>query len=177
MRGHLPLEAVYGARLALVRPTLSEVDALGGVYVDTLAPGASDAVSALRSQGVRVVLVSSGIRQSVMAVATYIGLADGDVHAVELAFDGNGDYAGFDRHSPLTVATGKRDIVASLALPRPILAVGDGITDLAMKEAVDAFAAFTGFETRSAVVAKADLVIGSFAELRIVVEGPDQSAV
>ena len=51
------------------------------------------------------------------------------------------------------------------ALPRRILAVGDGATDLAIRPAVDAFAAFTGFVRRAPVVASADVVIDSFAQL------------
>jgi phosphoglycolate phosphatase-like HAD superfamily hydrolase len=54
-----------------------------------------------------------------------------------------------------------------LSLPRPILSVGDGATDAAMKSAgaADAFAAFTGFVRREPVVALADHVIATFDEL------------
>ena len=165
MRGDLPLEAVYGARLALVRPSLEEVERLGAVYIDALAPKAEEVIATLRSMGIRVVLVTSGIRQAIVLVARHIGLSDADVNAVEVSFDSNGFFTGFDETSPLTVATGKRDIVSSLDLPRPILAMGDGVTDLAMKDTVDSFAAFTGFETRADVVANADFVVGSFREL------------
>ena len=43
-----------------------------------------------------------------------------------------------------------------LGMPRPIVAIGDGSTDLAMRPAVDAFVAFTGFARRTAVVQAAD---------------------
>jgi hypothetical protein len=43
--------------------------------------------------------------------------------------------------------------------------VGDGATDAAMRGAVDAFAAFTGFVSRATVVAAADAVVSSFASL------------
>jgi phosphoserine phosphatase len=55
--------------------------------------------------------------------------------------------------------------VRSLDLPRRILAVGDGATDLAMRADVDAFAAFTGFVRREAVVAAADLELERFDQL------------
>jgi phosphoserine phosphatase len=55
--------------------------------------------------------------------------------------------------------------VDSLQLPRRILAVGDGVTDIAMRPAVDAFAAFTGFVHRSEVADLADTTITSFDQL------------
>ena len=56
-------------------------------------------------------------------------------------------------------------MVERLALPKRVLAVGDGATDLAMKAAVDMFAAFTGFVNRAAVVAEADVAIDSFDQI------------
>ena len=48
-----------------------------------------------------------------------------------------------------------------------MLAVGDGSTDVEMKQrgAVDVFAAYTGFTHRPAVIAAADFVVRSFTEL------------
>jgi phosphoserine phosphatase len=92
-----------------------------------------------------------------------------DVHAVRLRHDAGGAYTGFDERSPLTTDDGKRVVVAALALPRPTLAVGDGATDLAMRPAVDAFAAYVGFARRETVVAEADYVLDSFDALRALV--------
>jgi hypothetical protein len=46
-----------------------------------------------------------------------------------------------------------------------VLAVGDGATDLAIRPAVAAFGAFTGFVKRDAVVAGADYLIPDFSHL------------
>ena len=165
MDGAVPLGAVYGERLALVQPTADEVAALAETYRAALAPGAAAAVTRLRDAGVRVVLVSGGLREAILPVAADLGLAGGDVQAVGVRFDVAGSYAGHDVASPLTTAEGKRDVVASLDLPRPTLVVGDGATDLAARPAADAFAAFTGFVRREPVVAAADHVLGDFARL------------
>jgi len=87
------------------------------------------------------------------------------VHAVGIRFNADGSYADFDRASPLAASGGKRVVVERLALPRPILAVGDGATDVDMKPVVDTFAAFTGFARRDAVVNAATVEFRSFAEL------------
>ena len=165
MDGELTLDAVYGARLAMIRPAAPEIASLALAYRRALAPGSPAAVARLVRHGVRVVLVSGGIRQAILPIAAGLRLPPADVHAVTLRFDATGAYAGFDEASPLATHEGKRALVERLALPRPVLAVGDGATDLAMRGAVDAFAAFTGFVRRDAVVAAADLELPSFDRL------------
>jgi phosphoserine phosphatase len=113
--------------------------------------------------------VSGGIREAVVPLALIAGVSDSDVFAVSIRFDDGGAYAGFDTSSPLSVATGKRDIVASLDLERPLLAVGDGSTDVVMREVADAFAAFTGFTARPTVVDRADFIAPSFDDLTKIV--------
>jgi phosphoserine phosphatase len=165
MRGEIALDAVYGERLALVRPSRSDLIVLAANYIGQLAPGAREAVKRLRGEGRRVVLVSGGLREAILPVSAHLGIAESDVHAVSVRFTDSGSYDGYDTASPLATASGKRAVVEALALPRRILAVGDGATDLAIRPAVDAFAAFTGFVRRAPVVASADVVIDSFAQL------------
>ena len=58
MNGEIVIEAVYGERMALIRPTRAEMRSLAEVYRETLAPGAAPAIAKLRRAGVRLVLVS-----------------------------------------------------------------------------------------------------------------------
>jgi phosphoserine phosphatase len=171
MRGDLPLERVYGLRLATIRPRRDEVEALANAYVEGLAPGCAGTVSRLRDAGVTVVLVSGGLRNAILPLANHLGVPVADVHAVQIQFDAAGEYSGFDEGSPLATSIGKRTVIAALGAARPILMVGDGMTDLAARPAVDSFAAFTGFASREPVVAGADMVVHSFAELGHVVLG------
>jgi phosphoserine phosphatase len=165
MRGEIPLGSVYGARLALVRPTVADMAALADAYVAALAPGAVAALEQLRCKGRRVVLVSGGLRDAILPVARYCGIAEVDVHAVAVRHDDAGRWLGHDEGSPLTQADGKAAVVRGLALRPRVLALGDGATDVAIRPVVDAFAAFTGFVSRPPVVAAADVVIDSFAQL------------
>ncbi len=171
MRGELALENVYGERMSMVRPRREDVDALGREYIETIADGAVEAVSSWRSRGVCVILLSSALRHSVLRVAQHIGLGADEVHAVDIRFDAIGAYGGFDRSSPLTTTTGKRDIVSRLDLPRPMIAVGDGSTDLAVRGTAEAFAAYTGFVSRPTVADNADFVVTSFDELSEIILG------
>jgi phosphoserine phosphatase len=171
MEGDIALDAVYGTRLRMIRPTRQEIAALAEAYCAALAPGAGTAIAELREAGVTVQVVSSGIKQAIEPVVTSIGLRINDLHAVEVYFGHEGVYVGYDVASDLTRANGKAALVESLKLPRPVLAVGDGATDLAMRLVADRFAAFTGFVRRESVVRGADFVIGSFEELRGAVLG------
>jgi phosphoserine phosphatase len=165
MRGEIPLGAVYGERLAMVQPSTGDLAALAEEYERTLAPGASAAVARMSAAGRRIVLVSGGIREAILPVARRLGIADSDVHAVSVAVGTDGRFASYDESSPMTTSDGKRGVVESLGLPRRLVAVGDGATDLAIRPVADAFAAFTGFVRRDAVVAGADTVIDTFDQL------------
>ena len=169
MDGAIPLESVYGERLALIRPTAREIAELARVYAAALAPGAREAIFRMRGEGVAVALVSGGIREAIRPLARELGFSDGSLHAVSLSFDDSGGFADYDRASPLATQHGKKAVIAALGLVRPILGVGDGATDVAMRESADAFAAFTGFVRREPVVSAADFVLSSFHELAALV--------
>lgn len=171
MHGAIPLEEVYGRRLALIRPTLAEIQALSHAYIGAIATDCPATIASFHRAGVRLALVSGGVRQALLPLARQLRIEPEDLHAVDLEFDAAGNYAGFDASSPLTTTTGKAAVVASLGFPHPLLAVGDGHTDLAMRSAADSFAAFTGFVARDAVVRGADSVMQSFRDLKKAVLG------
>ena len=174
MAGKRTLPEVYGARLELVRPKAAELRELAGAYWDNVAPGAATAIARMLAAGVRMDVVSSGFHDAVAPFAARLGIPPDRVHAVRVEFDGQGDFASYDATAPLVVQGGKRLVAESLRLRRPVLAVGDGMTDAEIRPAADAFAAFTGFVRREPVVAIADFAVGSFAELeRLVLASED----
>jgi HAD superfamily phosphoserine phosphatase-like hydrolase len=168
MAGRIGLEAVFTRRMELIAPTEREIGELARAYVDAVAPDARAALAELRRAGVALRVVSGGLLQALLPLTRALGFDDAEVHAVEVRFDRDGDYDGVVP-SPLTTQTGKARVAKELALPRRVLAVGDGATDLAMRPAVDAFAAYTGFVRRDAVVARADVTVTSFRDVADVV--------
>lgn len=159
MDGLIPLEEVYGRRLAIIEPTRARVEALGDAYLAALVEDARETVAALRWLGKAVRVVSGGLAPPVQAVARALGLEPGWVAAVGIDFDDDGRYRDFERTSPLTTSDGKAAVVAAWALPRPTLMVGDGATDLEARPAVDGFAAYMGVTHRPAVAERADVVL------------------
>jgi phosphoserine phosphatase len=161
MRGELPLEDIYGRRLALVRPTRSRVAALGQEYIATLVPDAAAVVAALRGAGVDVRIISGGLRPAVAILGHALGVPDASIAAVDVFFGADGAYAGFDDQSPLAHSGGKRVVIEQwrAKLRRPVMLVGDGATDLEARPVVDRFVAFAGVVERQAVVEEADATL------------------
>lgn len=176
MRGEIPLEAVYGERLELIRPTRERVAALGRAYVDALVPDARETVAALLWLGKTVRVISGGLRPPVEAVAATLGLAPSAVAAVGIRFSPEGEYDGYERDSPLARSGGKEEVLRRWSLPRPTLLVGDGATDAEARPAVDAFAAYMGVAHRPAVAAAADRVLPhpSLAPVLALAAGPGE---
>jgi phosphoserine phosphatase len=164
--GLLPFEEVYGERLRIIQPTEADVTELARFYERRLALNAAEVITEFRESGIRVVLVSGGIRQAVQSLGLRLGFNPAEIFAVRLAFDEAGTYSGFDEASPLTTTKGKAVVVQRLYLPRPLLVVGDGVADLAARPVADAFAAFTGFVYRPTVTREADHELSTFEQLR-----------
>jgi len=169
--GDVPQDHAYATALATIRPRRETVDALSRAYIDQIDPFCEDAIRQLRRAGVRVILMSTAPRHALLRLAYYLGVDLDDVHAVDIRFDAIGAYDGFDASSPLAQCDGKRRLLATLDIDRPVLVVGDGLADLATRDAADAFAAFTGFVHRDGVAERADAVIDSFPHLASMVLG------
>jgi len=159
MRGRIPLEEVYGRRLELVRPTRAAIEALGRQYVARLVPDARETIAALQAAGVDVRIISGGLLPAVLAAAGAVGVSADHVAAVDISFNADGSYAGFDGSSVLAASGGKRRAIEQWHIDRPAMMVGDGNTDLEARPVVDMFVAFAGVVERPSVVGAADAVV------------------
>jgi phosphoserine phosphatase len=161
MNGEIPVDAVYGKRLEIIQPALAEVLALGHTYTESMVDGVPETIAALQAAGVDVHLVTAGIAQAIAPLAARLNIAPRAVHAVALRFDEAGRYAGFDQRSMLARSGGKELVVRAVlsrAKGRSAF-VGDGITDLETRPAVDLFIGFGGVVARDRVRAGADVYL------------------
>lgn len=158
MNGEVSLDEVYARRLEIIRPTRQGVDALAQRYVETIVPGAEETIRRLREAGCIVHLVTAGIEQALIPLATKLGVA---LHGVRLRFSANGDYEDFDRRSPLTRSGGKEVVVRDIRARAKGKAafIGDGASDLEAKPAVDLFIGFGGVHTRPRVRDNAEVFV------------------
>ncbi len=168
MRGAISLESVYGKRLEIIRPSAEEMVSVGALYVQHVVPGALETIGALRRLGVDVRIISGGLRPAVLALGRWLGIPDDSVYAVDVYFDAEGQYAGYDTESPLARQGGKPALISGWSdLARPAMMVGDGSTDLEARAEVDTFVAFAGVVERSNVVAAADHVVRAYSLLPV----------
>jgi phosphoserine phosphatase len=161
MNGAMPIDAVYRQRLERIRPSAAAIAALGRRYVESMVPGAPETIRTLRDAHVDVHLVTAGIRQAIEPLAEALGIPPRALHAVALRFDENGSYAGFDEASPLARGGGKELVVLNVRARSHGKAafVGDGVTDLEAKDAVDRFIGFGGVRERDRVAAGSDVYV------------------
>ncbi|HEX3580562.1 MAG TPA: HAD-IB family phosphatase [Thermoanaerobaculia bacterium] len=166
MNGEIALEEVYAKRLEIIRPNRSAIDALGQRYIESLTPGAAEAVATLRNSGVQIHLVTAGIAQAIQPLASHLGVPERAVHAVALRFNDAGDYEDFDRRSFLTRNGGKELVVRDVRARSHGKAafVGDGASDLEAKPAVDLFIGFGGVHVRPKVKEHAAVFAMTFDE-------------
>lgn len=166
MEGRIPVESVFGRRLDIIRPTRADAAAIGERYIATVEPTARATVAALKERGWTPVIISGGFRPCIRPLAQFLGIER--VEAVDLNFDAEGNYGGYDRDFPTTRSGGKPLVVARLKAelqPTRVIAVGDGVSDLEMKPEVDLFAGFGGYVDRPAVRAQAHCFLRNLSEI------------
>ena len=161
MGGDTPFEVALEARLGLMQPSSSDVEAFLAAHPPRLSPGIPELVQKLQAKGAAVFLVSGGFRAIINPIADLLSIPRTHVFANTILFDSEGSYAGFDRDEHTSRSGGKRAAVQAIRKAHgshPVVAIGDGATDA---EAVapggaDVFIGYGGVVERPAVAARAD---------------------
>ncbi len=144
MEGELDFRASLESRLAIAAPTREAVRAAGQDLAERLTPGAQACIAELRAGGHQVRIVSGGFRDVILPAARVLGLDAAHVHAVSAHWTPDGAFASLVEDGFV-----ESKVAGAGALhpewPRPVIAVGDGATDMALARAgiADHFVAFT----------------------------------
>jgi phosphoserine phosphatase len=166
MNGKIPVESVFGSRLELIRPSRSDVAAVGRRYVETVEPTALHTVITLKSRGWTPIILSAGFTEAIRPLAQFLGIEI--IKAVDLTFAADGSYTGFDATFPATRSGGKPVVVRALKAqysPEKVVAIGDGVSDLETKPEVDLFVGFGRYVARPRVEREAHKFVRSLDEL------------
>ena len=166
MEGKIPVEEVFARRLAIIRPSRADVEQVGRLYIEHVEPTAVATITALKAAGWTPLILSGGFRPVIAPLAACLGLAR--VEAVDLFFDPQGNYTGFDESFPSTRSGGKPVCIAALKRelqPGRIVMVGDGVSDLETKPVVDLFVGFGRYTVRDRVKTGAHTFITRLHEL------------
>ena len=158
MNGDVALEDIYGKRLELIKPNRDAIDWLAELYIAELVDGVKEVFAKLQKQNKTVHIISGGLLPAILPLATMLNVPVKNVHAVDVYFSENGDYAGYETNSPLTKNGGKSAIIKSLQAKKLVM-IGDGKTDLEAQQAGAKVIGFGGVVNRSVVRENADFFV------------------
>lgn len=161
MNGDVPLEAIYAKRLNLIKPSRADIEWLSKLYISELVDGVEVVFKQLAQHNKSVHIISGGLLPAILPLAKILHVPESNIHAVDIYFDNNGQYLGYDTASPLTKNGGKAVIIESLESHNVVM-VGDGQTDLEAQKAGAKVIGFGGVIARDAVRNKADFFVEEY---------------
>jgi phosphoserine phosphatase len=157
MNGEVLLEEVYEKRLSLIRPDRDSINWLADLYIEEIVDGVQSVFATLATAKKELHIISGGIRQAILPLAKRLGLPATQVHAVDVYFNEDGSYCGYNHESPLARSGGKADICRRLLKsPGSLVMIGDGKTDMEAKQAGAVVIGFGGVVDRAVVHEQAD---------------------
>lgn len=166
MDGAVAIDEVFGRRLDLIKPSLEMCAQVADMYIEQLSPRAAEVISELREEGWEIIIISGGFTPVIAPIAAQLKIER--IYAVDLVFDKDGNYQGFDQQAPTARNGGKPDIIQAIQNDYPSLItvmMGDGISDLETQSVVDLFIGYGGVISREAVKTGAAAFINHFDEL------------
>jgi phosphoserine phosphatase len=166
MNGKIRIEDVFGLRLAAIRPSASDVAAVGRRYLETIEPTAKETVGILMGMGWTPVIISGGFRQAIRPLSDFLGIPR--VEAVDFYFNPDGSYKGYDVGFPTTRSGGKPEVIQRLRAdmaPEKVVMVGDGSSDLETQPFVELFIGFGRYVSRKKVKRDSKAFVTSLADV------------
>ena len=148
LRGEISFEDSLNQRLAISAPTKEQVVCFGESASQYLTSGMEALVKKLISAGHEVWIYSGGIKESIVPLASDLGIPESRVQAVEIKWNEDGS---FNRVIP---PTQKHEFTPNHR--RPAISVGDAMSDYLLYESnvVDDFILYTEHFRCDEIVAK-----------------------
>jgi len=154
MDGETTMSQIFTQRLDLIRPHRDDLQVISRRYLENIVEDAQETINLFKLLGYEIGIISGGYAQAVFALAATLGISANHIYAVDLNFDGSGGYLGFEDKYGLAKSGGKLNLLQSLRdefSPQKLIMVGDSVTDLESKPAVDLFVGYGGVVQRDKV--------------------------
>jgi len=159
---------IFEKRLELVNPTLEQVQDLGDLYIANLTRDVKEVIKLLKESGRNIFILTGGLQPAVIYLARYLGIGYKNVYSVEIYFNQDGEYNGFDKSSPLVNGHGKAKIAKQITekYGKSVL-IGDGKNDIEAAGELELFIGYGGAVRRKKVLEASKIYIecNSFAPL------------
>jgi D-3-phosphoglycerate dehydrogenase / 2-oxoglutarate reductase len=166
MAGEISYEDSLRERIGLLDAPRGMVEELAAELVERIAPSVRRNAEFFRRHSGTIWVVSGGFAELILPASRAIGIPDDRVVAHRFRWGAGDRVAGLDPRTPMAVG-GKVGAVEALGLRGQVWAVGDGVTDLELRERglAQRFVAYTEHQSRPPVVGRADHVVRDFHEL------------
>lgn len=182
MNGEIPLDQVFPRRMEIISPDRKLCERVAQQYLDTITPGCESLIAELIQRGWTPIILSGGFAPLIKPLARHLHIPH--LEAVPLYFDESGNYAGYDTHYPTTRNGGKPEIIREwkqAMLPKQVVMVGDGVSDLETAPEVDLFVGYGGAVARESVRQEAESWIDDFTTFPAMIypligESPDNNS-
>jgi len=172
MAGAISAEESLERRLRILRADRELVGAVGHEIAEAVTPSVRRARSFFSDHRERIFVVSGGFEELILPTIDRLGLSPERLFAHRFTYDGEGRVTGLDPGTPLARG-GKSEAVRAIPPGEEGLwIIGDGATDLELREVglADRFVAFTENRHRDPVVDRADYVARSMDDLFSILE-------
>src|SRR5579884_717658 len=145
MEGKIAYDESLSMRLKLFRATRKDVISLSEVLLLCISKSALSHTDWFNKNSDRIYIVSGGFIDYMQPVLNRLGIRTDHVFANKFTYDNSGNITGFEKDRPTSRKGGKAAQVSRLKLPKPRIMIGDGVTDLEVKESgyAEKFCAFT----------------------------------
>ena len=165
--GEMSMAEGIAQRLELASAHRKHIDSLVRVLRRSLTPSVKRNRLFFRKCRSQIYVLSNGFREFIEPVLDTLGLDSRHLFANSLNFDERGYVVGYDTRNPLVHQDGKARVMRTLQLAGECLVIGDGFSDVQIKDAglATCFYAFTENARRESVVEKADHVLPNLDEL------------
>ena len=173
MNGQVLFQDALQARLDVMKPSQSSIDACLAAHPPTFTAGFLDFVSWLRSDalrrgGIPIYLVSGGFRSLIDPLRIALGLPSSHVFANRFLFAADGSYSSFDATEFTSRSGGKARALEHIAArdgTQCMAMIGDGMTDVEACPPAQLMIGFGGITVRPAVKEKAHCFITDWKEI------------
>ena len=164
--GKISFAESLSRRIPLLKANKTHLDALIRKLKRKVSVSFARNRAFFREYADRIYIVSGGFKEFIDPIVAQYGIPAERVFANSFIFDDAGNIIGFDEDILLSKDNGKVLLLKSLHLTGDIYVIGDGYTDLQIREAglANKFYVYTENIERESVVSRADHVAPTFEE-------------
>lgn len=170
MEGVISISESLKKRLSLLKINKDQIKFLSKNLTKKISPSILRNKRFFKKYKDQIYVITAGFKEWVIPVTNILGVEESHILANSFKFNQKGQVVGLDQKNPLSKNEGKIKAIKELNLNGEIIIIGDGYTDLQIKQLGVAkhFYAFTENIERKIVIKNADSVISSFDEFLFV---------